>query len=121
MQKSSLRRKTPLRRKKELKRYAKIKPVSDKRRIQNAVYVRVKKAYLEAHPICEACLHLEVENPSKSEDLHHVYGRISALLCDSRFFLAVCRHHHDWIHANPNLARYLGFLSGPVEFGRSQK
>ena len=121
MRKSSLKRKTPLRRKKELKRYAKIKPVSDKRRIQNAVYARVKNAYLAAHPICEVCLKAGSGPFSQSSDLHHRHGRAGEMLFDTRYFTAVCRDHHNWIHANSNRARELGWLAGPVEFGRSQK
>jgi hypothetical protein len=47
---------------------------------------------------------------SRKADCHHTRGRVGALLLDERFWLPLCRRHHDWVVANPQRARELGLL-----------
>jgi len=41
---------------------------------------------------------------------HHKAGRLGANLCDKTKFLAVCGHHHRWIHDNPRIAENFGYI-----------
>lgn len=52
---------------------------------------------------CQGCRRL-------AQDLHHKAGRNGANLTDKTKFMAVCRIHHDHIHANPAIARERGYL-----------
>jgi hypothetical protein len=46
----------------------------------------------------------------RTNDVHHIHGRENDLLLDQEFWLAVSREGHDWIHANPEIAREEGWL-----------
>jgi hypothetical protein len=123
-----------------VKRRKPIKRVSDKRRKQNAEYLKVRAAYLKDHPYCEVWLmehgvtkeQVDAENgyaevvvscPAGgltqsrmvkvplSTELHHVHGRIGALLCNADHFLAVSRDSHNMIHQMPSWARENGYLA----------
>lgn len=76
--------------KKHLKKLSEYRPLRDK--------------YMSEHPNCEY-----VGCSSESQDLHHCKPR-DLHLCDVSIFLAVCRLHHNWIHANPKESRKLGYL-----------
>lgn len=67
-------------------------------------YAKVRKEYLAAHPKCEWCGYVGVL------DIHHAYGRIGRLLCDTRGFRALCRECHDDVSNYPELARAAGML-----------
>lgn len=96
MNRTPLKRKTPLRR------------VSKKRQSENRQYLKQRKAFLEAHPYCEACL--EEGEARQATDIHHRNKRNGARLLDEEYWMSVCRKHHDWIHAHPAEARKLGWL-----------
>lgn len=67
-------------------------------------YRPARDKYMKEHPICE------FKNCTKvSQDLHHKAGR-GANLSRPETFMAVCRAHHNYIHANPKEARELGYL-----------
>lgn len=97
-----------------------IRKVSVKRSKEMALYAKLRKDYLAAHPICEVwlyenamtCLHSgEVpDNAPRSQDIHHRAGRTGWRLNDVSHFLAVCRANHEWIHNNPSEARQKGYL-----------
>lgn len=52
---------------------------------------------------------------------HHIRGRLGALLCDTRFWLAVCFKHHNWIHKHPDAARKRGYLANLGEWNTVPK
>ena len=54
-------------------------------------------------------------------EVHHVRGRLGALLLDDRHWMAVSRQGHQWIHDHPARARELGWLAQPGEWGRTEK
>lgn len=81
-----------------------IKPVSDKRKKQNAEYSVLRKAFLEEHPICQVC-HSEA-----SDQIHHKAGREGEWLTNAEFFLAVCGDCHDFIENNRAEAKIRGWL-----------
>jgi hypothetical protein len=111
-----------------------IRKVSNKRAKQNAEYSKRRKAFLEAHPICQWWLK---ENRFGQDDrgyfgagesgctapwmvwrykcpyateIHHKRGRFGSRLNQEEFWLAVSREGHDWIHANPKEAYEKGYL-----------
>jgi hypothetical protein len=100
-----LKRKTPLRRKAPLKRSAQpMRRVSTKRAKELRAYWTIRREFLAAHPVCQACW------SARSTEIHHKRGRAGELLLDTRFFLASCLACHKGIHAAPNKARELGLL-----------
>ena len=74
----------------------KIRPISKKQGIKLKEYKIVRDKYMEEHIGCEFKYCSQA-----SEDLHHMAGRTGDLLTDTRYFMAVCREHHLWIHNNP--------------------
>jgi len=74
-----------------------IKPLSDKRRIQNDVYLKLRKMYLDTHSLCDVrligCTHYATE-------IHHAEGRTGSLLTDITHFVAICRNCHILVEKN---------------------
>jgi len=102
-------KRSPLKRKTRLKRSAKplkrtpLSPVSKKQQKRLQDYSVVRKAYLEEHPVCEAC------GQREATEIHHKEGRGSKT-ADPTTFMSICRRCHNWIHAHPNRAREEGWL-----------
>ena len=82
-----------------------LRPVSKKRAALNVEYRKLRKAFLLEHQVCEfsGCR-------SHSRDVHHRSGRGPNLL-RVETWLALCRKHHDLVHANPKKSRELGLLT----------
>lgn len=74
-----------------------ISPISDKLKDELKSYRIVRDRYMYEHPNCEICM-----NPS--QDLHHKKGR-GKHLSDIKYFMAVCRICHIFIHENPKKSR----------------
>jgi len=85
-----------------------MKRISDRRREQLKAYTKVRDEFMAAHPTCHHC-------GKKSQDPHHLRGRIGSLLTDTRYLIALCRKCHDFVGANPAKARELGLL---CEYGK---
>jgi hypothetical protein len=81
-----------------------IRPVSDKRKKQNAEYSVLRKQFLEEHPICQVCC------SEASNQIHHKRGRSGLWLTDISEFLAVCGDCHSWIEENRAEATKRGYL-----------
>lgn len=47
---------------------------------------------------------------ARLNEVHHVYGRAGRLLQDERWWMAVSKQGHRWIHENEDFARALGWL-----------
>lgn len=80
---------------------------SAKRKVEDKEYSKEAKAYLAAHPVCEAQC---VEGcKGKSSEIHHKRKRNSK---DDRInpanFLATCRPCHLFIESHPKQAKELG-------------
>lgn len=101
----------------------KMSTVSKKQSKVNREYTKVKAEYLAEFSWCEACLKIRplqsAFRVNRATDLHHVRGRGPKLTTDKRFFMALCRNCHDWIHQNGAKARELGLLAPIAEFGIS--
>lgn len=80
----------------------KIKQVSKKRKIELKEYSIERKTFLIGK-ICPI-------TKSEATEIHHIKGRTNKWLNDKKFWLAVSREGHLWIHANPIEAEKLGYL-----------
>lgn len=96
-----------------------IKKQSKKREAEARVYAKKRKAFLAAHPYCEAHVSISVyENPNAgipsvwplSTEIHHMKKPRCKYLNDESTWLAVCRKSHEWIENNKADARTLGLL-----------
>lgn len=83
-------KRTPLK-----KKAYKIKPLSEKRSIQNKAYLTLRKVYLENHPNCEykfnGCTFTATE-------IDHCKGREGEQLTNVKDFRATCRNCHNIRH-----------------------
>jgi len=77
---------------------------SEKRKQQEEIYKPLRKAYLLGHPFCERC------NEERATEIHHKNGREGERLNDFKFFMAVDRNCHDYIHEHPRESREKGYL-----------
>lgn len=107
---------------------SRLRPVSKKRAAERSTYMAKRKAFLAAHPFCQAWLteHVlpldftmeQAEQLARngmldcplSTDIHHVKRRGRYYL-DESTWLAVARSSHRKIHDNPRWARELGLLA----------
>lgn len=98
-----------------------IKKMAKSRREQMKTYYAVRREFLSTRPDCECCL----RRRESGEDIllqpatenHHFRGRIGRLLCDTRFFVAVCfQCSRFWIHQNVTKARDIGVLCQPRDW-----
>lgn len=89
---------------------------SKKRAVENAKYTAQRIVFM-GKPDNQIC----PINGTQTTDVHHVMKRIGfadswariqniPLLLDERFWLAVSREGHNWIHDNPKEAKELGYL-----------
>ena len=77
-------------------------------------YKKVRREFLlnPRNKFCKAripgiCLGTRVQGIEL--DIHHQKGKIGDLLCDTRYFLPVCRACHEYIENHPEIAKTLGF------------
>lgn len=54
-------------------------------------------------------------------EVHHTRGRAGSLLRDQRFWMAVSKQGHRWIHENVEAAQRLGFVCQPGEWNNPPK
>lgn len=62
------------------------------------------------HPCC-----------NRLNEVHHTRGRAGSLLLDQRFWLALSKQGHRWVHENPELAREYGWLCAAGDWNRPAK
>lgn len=87
--------------KKSQKKFKTLRNVSKKKRKELLLYSFTKKMFLKNR---------------HGMDIHHTRGRISSLLLDVRFWLALDRQKHNWIGENPKAARQSGLICQPGEW-----
>lgn len=82
-----------------------IKPVSDKQKVRNAEYSKLRRAFLEERKTCEVegC-----KNPST--EVHHKSRRHGKFFLDTSSWLAACSHCHRRIEDNPAWSKAMGYL-----------
>ena len=88
-----------------------IRPMSKKRQNDNKEYLKRRKVYLDAHPLCEAFWLIWPNEPKRpaATEIHHKLGRGKYLL-DESTWCAISRQAHWFIHRNHGKARKLGLL-----------
>lgn len=91
----------------------KVKKVSDKRKVENEEYFKLRDKFLKENPECQAGI--ETICTKESEDVHHMIGRGKELL-NTKFWLSVCRNCHNFIGENPIEA-----MKRNLSFSRLQK
>lgn len=84
-----------------------IRKVSTKRAAQNRQYTKQRVAFLERNPTCKVCFDMGWKE--RSTEVHHMKSRIGKMLLDERYWLPVCRTHHDQIHHRPAVALEKGY------------
>lgn len=95
----------------KLKPKKRIRSRTTKRAKEERLYKKRADVWLQSpeHRYCEVMLAMGL--PAKpSEEVHHRFGRRGKLLLDERYWHAVSRPGHDFLHANPCKARMLGLL-----------
>lgn len=93
---------------KKIVKQKKIKKRTTKRQRQENEYsTKSKPEYIKEHPYCEVCLDEGITR--EVYEIHHKKGKEEGLLNDKRYFLSVCRPHHEWIGDNPNIAKEKGY------------
>lgn len=90
----------------EKKNRPRIQPLSIKRKLQNAEYLKLRLDFLNLNQKCEALLS---DCTAYATDVHHKKGRTGRLLIDTRYWKAVCRSCHRWIEEHPIEAKEKGF------------
>ena len=80
----------------------KIRKLSKKRAAQNRIYLKMAKEFIK-DKFCPV-------TGFPATEVHHIIGRIGALLTDERYFLAVSTDGHRWIHENVKEARIKGWI-----------
>jgi hypothetical protein len=80
-----------------------IKPVSTRRKAENAEYTKLRREFLVAHPTCLVC-------KGQATEIHHACGRQGKRLLDVEFFRQLCAPCHRRVHDNPAWAKERGLL-----------
>lgn len=103
-----------------MSKWGTIPSITAKRRARVAQYTRDRKWFLAEHPWCEWGLRQTPPVHIRSTEVHHSRGKVGRLLLDQRFWFAVSREGHIWIHglsrvngkivANVHEARKLGLM-----------
>lgn len=86
-----------------------INQVSKKKSKEVAEYSAKKKKFLEENPRCA------VFPGQSSKDIHHIRGKIGSRFLDERYWLAVSREGHNWIHDNEEEASKKGWYLSRLE------
>lgn len=97
------------------KQFKKLNRVKAEKRSRKREYTKLKKEFLETAGRCP------VFPQFQANDLHHLRGRRHSLLIDRRFWLAVSRAGHNWIHQHPSEARKRGFLCAVGQWNKPVK
>lgn len=82
-----------------------LKPVSDKRRTEAAIYRVRRLAFLEANPRC--AWPLGCKRPATT--VHHKGGRIGDRYLDESMWAASCVEHNGWAEDNPVESKRIGW------------
>lgn len=102
-----------------------MRAVSDKRRVQNVEFAKVREFVMERDGGCMLRQRLLATEPplilyhrcSGALDPHHIVpvARDVTLRLDPDNLVVLCRAGHDWVHTHPVPATLLGLLkSAPV-------
>ena len=107
-----------IRRRSSLKRRTRMPRISPRRATERAAYRRDVKAFLVAHPFCQAQTYVwELEGNTQpltfvmgSNQVHHRNKCRGARLLDQRWWMAVGPYYHEEIETRKEWARKVGLL-----------
>lgn len=112
-------------------RKTRLRSVSARRSKQLRLYTQKRKAFLAAHPFCQAFIQMHGLDEAQvvrdagwvvradmsgmttvppATQIHHTNRRHGERLNDERYWLAVSEAAHLWIHSYPSAARLRGWL-----------
>lgn len=85
--------------------------VGVKRSARLQIYARLKENFIDKHPFCEMPNEKGTDTCGRpTQQIHHMKGQQGDLLCDTRYWLAVCMHCHAYIEDHKNEARDKGVI-----------
>jgi len=86
-----------------------IPTVSDKRKKQDAEYLKLRYRFLSENTMCKVSV---AGCSTKATDVHHTFAGANrdAFYLVQSTWLPVCRNCHDWIHTHPEEARVMNWL-----------
>jgi hypothetical protein len=119
----------------KLKRLRKaIRPVSKRKQAVTAEYREKARAFVkdaiargETCPVVAAIEELREgfryghQISAKLNEVHHTRGRAGGLLCDERFWIALSKQGHRWVHENIEESRKRGWLCARGDWNRPEK
>jgi hypothetical protein len=73
-------------------------------------YRKERDAFLIEAMFCEFPTNGHEDCIARATDVHHIRGRSGRFLRDQKYWTALCRPHHDWIHSHMKEARKLGLV-----------
>lgn len=91
-----------------MKAFKPIKRVSAAMAARLAQYERIKDHWFVGKNYCEMCGGCFSK---KGLQVHHVRGRLGALLCAVEFWKCLCMRCHRDVHDYPNISIQTGFLA----------
>lgn len=80
-------------------------------------YMKIKRRLITKCPWCPVASLIESKS-RRTRDIHHIRGRAGKLFMDERYMMPVSRWGHEWIAANPDLARQNGWLAPEGKWGK---
>lgn len=102
------------------KRRRRICQISARRSARLGEYAHAKRLFLNDRKNWYCAVMEIIEYRSvPATDIHHVRGRIGKLLMDQRYWLAVSRKGHRWIHDNIEEARKRGWIAQRGDWGKA--
>jgi len=84
----------------------KIKPMSEKRKVELPIYTELRRVFLLKNPKCE----IQVEGCTGVADQIHHAGRRGKNYLNTDTFVSTCDNCHKFTEANPIWARENGWL-----------
>ena len=109
MKRTPLKRKTPLKRSQKPLKRSPLRKVSPKQSKRLTAYSRLRKDYLNEHPVCQV---KGCANPAS--DIHHMGDGVGPKRGSNTnnvdTWLATCRPCHVFIESNKSWARANGYL-----------
>lgn len=93
-----------------MKRGHKIRPVSKKKRAGNVKYFKAKTEYQALYPHCASLGCGRSLLKGDLIDLHHRGGKNGPLYWCKKYFMSLCREHHNWVKDHQDQARANGWL-----------
>lgn len=90
--------------KKPLKKAKQIAKISTRRKTERQIYNVKRRMFLEQNPMCQ------IYPDKKATEIHHIRGTNNGRLLDEKYWMALSREAHNYVHANPSESYEKGWL-----------